>query len=541
MIRRLISPPYAYVLLGAIVLMLRIGTALPIQRAGYMDASYTVHVGENLARGRGFTEEVLWNYLDEPKSLPHPSNLYWMPLPAMLAAVSFLIFGVSYHAAQIPFILLSVIPPLVAFWLSRRIFLRDDYAWTAGLLTAFSGFYTVYWVAPDNFAPFAVTADLALLWIGFGIVTMETGGTTRAGRTWLVAGALAGLSQLSRADGFLLLAVVPITLVLSRRSLFASATSTLIALFGFLLVLSPWLARNYFVAASLFAPGGTRTLFLTNYDEFFRYSTPDLTLARYLDWGPVNIAFSKLKALGFDLLVLLFGGLQIFLAPFAIVGLWQLRRRVEIKPMLIYLALLLLAMAFVFTFPGMRGSMLHSSIALVAYLAVAVPPGIDVIVRWVARRRRKWGERSAQVFFRWGFIALAAGLSIFLYAQGVFGSMSGSGATTPLWNDRDVEYREIGRELDALAVPPLQPIMTVDPPSFFNETGRRSIYLPTDNAEALFRAAEQFGARYLVLENDHPIPLNELYAGRAQVGGLAPVAKFQDALGRPVVLYEIVR
>ena len=185
--------------------------------------------------------------------------------------------------------------------------------------------------------------------------------------------------------------------------------------------------------------------------------------------------------------------------------------------------------------------MLHSSIALVAYLAVAVPPGIDVIVRWVAHRRRKWGERSAQVFFRWGFIALAAGLSIFLYAQGVFGSMSDSRATTPLWNDRDVEYREIGRELDALAVPPLQPIMTVDPPSFFNETGRRSIYLPTDNAEALFQAGEQFGARYLVLENDHPFPLNELYAGRAQVGGLAPVAKFQDALGRPVVLYEIVR
>jgi hypothetical protein len=170
-----------------------------------------------------------------------------------------------------------------------------------------------------------------------------------------------------------------------------------------------------------------------------------------------------------------------------------------------------------------------------------VPPGLDAVVHRVALRRRQWAERTAQLFFRGGFVALAVGLSIFLYAQGVFAGISGSPATTPLWNDRDVEYGAIGRKLDTLGVPPPQPIMTVDPPSFFNETGRRSIYLPTDNSEALFHAAEQFGARYLVLENDHPIPLNGLYAGRAQVDGLAPVDRFQDALGRPVILYEIVR
>src|SRR5206468_4262130 len=106
--------------------------------AGYMDASYTVHVGANLAWGRGFVEDVLWNYLDSPTALPHPSNLYWMPLPAVLAAGSFILFGISFHAAQIPFLLLSTIPPLFAFYLARRIYGRDDYAWTAALLTAFS-------------------------------------------------------------------------------------------------------------------------------------------------------------------------------------------------------------------------------------------------------------------------------------------------------------------------------------------------------------------------------------------------------------------
>jgi 4-amino-4-deoxy-L-arabinose transferase-like glycosyltransferase len=520
-----------YFWLAAIVLAFRLATALPLDRAGYMDASYTVHIAEQLARGRGFTEEVLWNYLDAPTALPHPSNLYWMPLPAVLAAASFLVFGISYHAAQLPFILLSLVPPLFAFYLARRIFNRNDYAWMVGLLTAFSGFYTIYWVAPDNFTPFAVTTDLALLWMVFAL-----GGKKGA---WFVAGVLAGLSQLARADGFLLLAVVPVTLVLTRRSLTVSARGTLIALLGFVLVLAPWLARNYLVAGSPLGPGGTHTLFLTSYQDLFRYDASGLTLAHYLDWGLANILASKLGALGFDLAVLLLGALQIFLAPFALIGAWQLRGRVEFKPALIYAGLLLSAMVLVFTFPGMHGSMLHSSAALVAFGAVAAPPGLDAAIQWIARRRKRWNERRAQVFFRTGFVALAFGLALFTYSQGVFRDVLSTFPSSPLWNQRDEEYRAVGQALDALGVPATQPVLTVDPPSFFNMTGRRSIYIPSDDLAAIQRAAQQFGAHYLVLQDDRPSCLDDLYAGRVVVDGWMPIARFKDAVGRPVVLYEI--
>jgi hypothetical protein len=106
------------------------------------------HVAENLARGQGFIEHVLWNYLDNPAGLPHPSNLYWMPLPSLLIAPFFILLGVSYRVAQIPFIVLSSLLPLIAFYVSRKIFQRDDYAWTSALFTLFSGFYTIYWVSP---------------------------------------------------------------------------------------------------------------------------------------------------------------------------------------------------------------------------------------------------------------------------------------------------------------------------------------------------------------------------------------------------------
>ncbi len=90
-------------------------------------------------------------------SVAPSSNLYWMPLPSLLIAPFFAILGVSYRAAQIPFLLLSLIPPVIAFRLCYRVSGSCQYAWLAGLYTIFSGFYLVYWVSPDNFAPFAVT------------------------------------------------------------------------------------------------------------------------------------------------------------------------------------------------------------------------------------------------------------------------------------------------------------------------------------------------------------------------------------------------
>jgi len=538
-----------YILLALIVLAWRLFTALPLQRAGYMDASYTQHVGGNLARGRGFTQDIVWNYLEEQKTIPGPSNLYWLPLPSLLAGISMSIFGVTYRAAQIPFFLLSLIPPLFAFYLARRLYARDDYAWMAGLLTAFSGFYTIYWVSPDNFTPFAVTADFALLCMAIGVMQ-------RAWKYFFLSGIFIGLSQLARADAVLLLLVAPILLGLNRGSRritcdslanrvspnpsfpsFSAISLLLALLVGFLVVLTPWLVRNYFTVGSFFAPGSARTLWLLNYDEFFSYDVSRLTFARYLGWGIGNIVASKLNALGFVSLLLLGAGL-VYLVPFQIIGFWKMRGRAEMQAALIYLALLVLAMAFVFTFPATHGSMLHSAAALVAFGAVAVPPGLDAAVAWIAKRRRRWNVTQAQKFFRAGAVGLAMFLSMYMYANGVW-VPPGQNATAPLWNGRDIEYAAIDAALDARGVPVTAPIITVDPPSFINETGRRSLYMPTESTDAIFNAARQFGARYLVLQYDKPLTLRALYDGSATAAGLAPVAWAQDALGRPVILFEV--
>lgn len=524
-----------YFFLALLVLLLRLVTALPLERAGYMDASYTQHVGANLARGRGFTQDIVWNYLEEQKTIPQPSNLYWLPLPSLLSGMAMAVFGISYRAAQLPFILLSLVPPLFAFYLARRLYARDDYAWMAGLLTAFSGFYTVYWISPDNFTPFAVTTDFALLCLAFGVLKKQT-------RFFLAAGIFAGLAQLSRADAALLL-IAALCLLLWHRRVMGGNFSILALLAmggGLALIFAPWLVRNYLAIGTPFAPGNARTLWLSSYDEFFSFDVARLTMQRYLDWGIANIAISKFNALWFIVLVLMFGVWQIFLAPFAVVGFWRERARVELQVAVIYLVLLVLAMAFVFTFPATHGSMLHSAAALVAYGAVMVPPGLDVAVAWLGKRRKSWNVAQAQKFFRWGAVGLAIFFSMYLYAQGVW-LPPGQGATAPLWNERDIEFAAIDTELSARSVPAESPIITVDPPSFVNSTGRRSIYMPTESVDAIFDAARQFGADYLVLQYDRPATLGDLYDGQQKVNGLSKIATVQDGLGRPVTLFEITR
>ena len=114
--------------------------------AGYMDAEYYAVTGRGLLSGKGFTQDFLWNYLDDPSGIPHPSNTYWMPLASIFSAIC-----VPYKQGDqdaslwVLFIIISSFVPLLtaraAFSFSSR---RTD-GWMAGLLALFSGFYLLYY------------------------------------------------------------------------------------------------------------------------------------------------------------------------------------------------------------------------------------------------------------------------------------------------------------------------------------------------------------------------------------------------------------
>lgn len=477
-------------------LIVTILAALPVHRPTYMDADYYLLTAQRLVQGFGFSENILWNYLDDPAGLPHPSHVYWMPLPSILAAIGLWLFGDSFRAAQLPFILLTAFLPLVSYHLSRTLG-EERHAWAAALFTVFSGFYLAFWAMPDAFAAFALAGSLSLIALGQGIAG-------RGQRWFFLAGLGAGFGHLARADGVLLLGVgvmIVMSSVPRRPSSLVRRLSLL--LLGYLLVMAPWFYRNWVTIGAILPGAGLKTLFLRDYDELFSYGLP-LTLGRYLEWGLGPILASKLWAARLNLMTFVGPNNLIFLTPFTLIGLWRLRREALMRPALLYGVLLYAAMTLAFTFPGVRGGLLHSSVALLPFFFAAAPVGLEAAIRWVARRRQAWNVQQAMRVFTAGFIVLAAALSLALTVRTMQSEhwMSGGG---------DV-YRQIGAWLEAHGLEGAT-VMVNNPPGFALRTGHPAIVVPNGAVDTLLAVADRYGATVLVLDANRPRPLAGLYAG----------------------------
>ena len=512
-------------LLLCLALITRLLTALPLTNPPYMDAYYYTAGAYRLADGHGLAEPFLWHYLDDPTGIPHPGFLYWMPLPSILAAPFVALWGRSFLAAQLPFILLSALLPLVSYSVAWQIAGSRRHAWAAGLLTLFSGFFTPFWVLPETFAPFALFGSLAL-WLAARQSKWAAA---------LACGLLVGLAHLTRADGLLLLPVVALASILTfdvsppthhvSRFTFHVSRFTF-TLLGYLLVMAPWFIRNISLIGAPLSPAGTKTLWLTDYDDLFCYNC-DLSLRSYLAWGWPNILHSKLFALWTNFQRLLAEDFMVFLLPFSIVGLYRLRRRPPFTLALIYLLLIYTVHSLAFTFPGWRGGLFHSSGALLPFLHAAALDGLDASVRWVARRRRGWNLRQAQTVFSVGFVALAVLLSLY----GLFSKL-------PAWNNSEQIYSTVGDWLTARSVPSDTVVMARNPPGFWYHTARPAVVVPNNGVDGLLDVAQRYHVAYLLLDQNCPAPLRPLYAGEEQNARLHQVAAWGEGQER-VMLYRI--
>ncbi len=506
-----------------LALIVRLAAALPQSQPNYMDATYYTVGGQRLVQGYGFNDPYVWNYLDQPTGLPHPSNVYWMPLPSVFVGISESIFGISYRAAQFPFVLLSAILPLIAFSVAGRISRSRRAAWIAAALTIFSGFYLPYWGVPESFAPFAVFGSLALYL-----------SADRSARRLFLAGLCAGLAHLSRADGILLL--IPMIILQFKRQKDESGRMKFslhplaFILFGYLLIMLPWFIRNITAIGAPLSAAGTQAAYVCNYDELFSFNVR-LDLNHLINCGAGQVLFGRLTGLGANLIHLVAEDGLIFLAPLMAIGVWKLRRERVYQAAIIYLGLLYFVMSVIFTFAGDRGGLFHSSSALLPFFFAAVPIGLDAIIDRIAARRRTWNARQARSIFGSFSVILAVALSASLW----YGRVIGPNAAAPIWNQADRVYDSIGQWLtDRGEHDPI--VLVNNPPSFYYHTGLRSITIPNGSVTTLLLAADQFGADWLALDPNHVSALDALYTGSETNPRLEPVDDFGS-----IHVYRIVR
>jgi hypothetical protein len=504
----------SYILLALLGLALAVGIALFQSTPGYMDASYSMAGGVWLADGDGFNEQILWNYLDDPAGLPHPSHGYWMPLASLLAALGMWLAGArTFAAARLGFLLLAAVLPVLTARLSLKMTRRGDYAILAGIFAAIPGFYLPYLPTTESFGLYMFFGALFLLLLpapgsAAGEEGLETGQLTQLQRRWpsllvpLLLGGLSGLMHLTRADGILWLAVAmlfgsgdPLLWRRGRREAVTWATAALLALVGYLLVMGPWMLRNLSAFGSFLSPGGGHVLWITNYDELFTYPASLLTPAHWWGSGLGAILGARLWAGWLNLQTAFAVQGLIFLLPLILAGLWRLRRQPPVQAGVLAWMLTFMLMTLIFPYQGARGGFFHSGAALQPLLWAAAPVGLGAFLDWGARRRG-WDLRQAGSFFKSGVVGLALILTILIS----FNRVIGSDVRSPAWDDRQRRYTLAEQALQDFGASPDDIVIVNDAPTFHLASSRQAISIPYGDFATLQDVALRYRARYLLLE-----------------------------------------
>ncbi len=508
-----------------------------LKSPGYMDAEYYYAGGIQLADGKGFYQPFLWNYLDSSPGVAMPSNTFWMPLVSLLAAPGFAIFH-SFIGARLLLWLLAAAVPAMSVYLGSRLHGQMGLATLGGIFALLPAFYLVYLPTTDGFALYMLLGSAFLL----AADRLERGSELAPG----LLGVLAGLLHMTRADGVLWLAgglawIVYTWLRQSGRMAPEPGRKTQdwlrlllsggLCLAGYLAVTSPWYMRNLAAFGSLFPPGGSKTLWLTQYEDLFVYPAAQLNFARWWGMGWTHMVSTWGQALWSNLQTAVAVQGSTALAPFILIGLIKLRRENMVRLGVGMWLATLLAFTLAFPFQGMNGSFFHSGAAVQPLLWACAPVGAAAAVEWIARLR-KW-QRGAQVqrFVSILLVAVCLLLSLGLTYQKVAGDQQ-----SPAWGSGQDDFARADAVLRDLGATPCLVVMVNNPPGYYLATGRSAVVIPYGDETMLLAAASAYHVQYLILDANNAGYLTRLYLQPGSYPGLRYLTSVGDKR-----LYEFIQ
>jgi len=480
-----------YIILFAIGLIVPFAISRFQSLPGYMDADYYFAGGIQLAEGRGFTEPYLWNYLDDPHRLPHPSHTYWMPLASIVSALGMWLTGqTSYPAGRAAFILLSACVPLLIATLAFDISRQTRLAMVSGLLSIFSMYYASFMPVPDNYALFMLLGGFFLL-------------LAPRKQKWIpiALGALAGLMTLARSDGLLWLGLAGLTVMWKFTHKEGGTRNTfkdwliliipagLLAFLGYFIVMGFWHVRSINLFGAFMTPGGGRLLWLQNYNETFIYPAESLTRESFLKAGWSLALQNRVRAFTSNFGNTFAAQGEIFLFPLILIGLWQLRHELRTKVAVTGWLILFVVMTIIFPFAGSRGSFFHAGAAFQPFWWVAAPIGLDVVIAWLSNRGQ-FTDKNAPYVFQSILVLLAVFMTAYLVNLRV---LSG-------WAKNDAIYVSVEEMFQDNGISPKDIVIVRNPPGYYINSGRSAISLPFGDESTILQVAERYGADYLVLE-----------------------------------------
>ena len=477
---------WVILLLGFGVRLLAAGFA---PHPGISDPNHYYNLASNLANGRGFVIDYIWQYHMPPDSVTHPID-YWMPLPAVWPAIGLYLAPDNLFVALIPSTVIGTLVVALAYGIASIVKATE----AERLLTMAGVVFLPQYVL--NSARTDTTISY-ILFIGLACLCFYRG--LRYHPRWLLlTGIFAGLGQLSRQDSIIMAPAMVLSLFfywywgdskkLPWRWLWLIPV-------GWIGVMLPWFWRNYSLYGVLLPGGASRTLFMTSFIDQFTYGRT-LDLQHYLDWGLPNI----LKNIGFQALAnvkTMYTLLDVLLPVSALAGfIGLLRKRKRERLLLMVLPMMMLLglfsfYSFVTPFHTMGGSFFKSYQFIIPFFAMVGAWGLYTYlpsgwpVRLVGILMMGFTLLNAFDAVRLDFVAAARFDQSIIELKPVLdaaGDVNGDGEII---------------------------VMTQDP-YMLNYHGYRALMIPSDPRNLILEAAYRYHVDYILLPAARP-SLDDLF------------------------------
>ena len=481
-------------LLYGLAFVVRAGLMVLFPDPGYPDSAYYVDVARSLASGHGLSVDFVWIFaevggrLPANPVLPIPSNAHWLPLASFIQAPFVAVMGPTAIASALPMVLIGSLAAPLTWAIARDVGASRTVGLGAGVLAAIPAAGAVFMAQPENFAIFQPLVAATLWFAGRGLR-----GDIRA---YAAAGLLVGLASVARNDAFLLGLAIGLVFVIDRlRAWRRSSRPALpwraaIGCLGlYLLVVGPWWLRQLSVFGSISPTASTGiALWLTDYRQW-NSITADTSFAAFLATGIDGIVMSRLGGLASAVanFAVVIG--SVVLVPFIVIGGWRRRRSDDFLPWFLYAAILFAGATIVFPLHVPGGAFIHSAVGLGPGAYILALEGVVAVVAMIARSRRSWQGGSATTVFSWGIVGLVVASGL-VYAPVLHRT----------WDVERGRRTALAAELDRLAIPMTDRLMSVDAGGMKYATGRGGVVSPDDPIETIRAVAQGYDIRWLVLE-----------------------------------------
>ncbi len=473
----------------ALVFRLVLGAAF-VRYPAIADSNHYYNMGVRLVEGQGFTIDYIWQYNRPPEAVVHPED-HWMPLAAVLAAVPMSVLGISTSASLVFFVVVGSLLPLIAYWGARQLKLQESTAHFAALAAAFMPELVLNSLRTDTTVPTALFVCLSILLLNEGL---WRGGWWR----YAISGAMVGLAYLTRNDGLLLIPMLAVVLVsygLMRRgdkSIPFQWRGVVVWFVAMLMVMTPWLIRNWQEFGALGSAETDDMFFFTHHDDHYAYGRHFTLETMLAAQTPTQIIGKRLfeMAAGIKVVVTGLGEVLAIGLVGGVAYLWM-RRREDPKRMLAALpVMVLLVGAFVaytvfIPYKSQAGSFKK------AFLMTA-PLLIPVAALAIER---------ALPYLRWRYGVM--GLSLVILAAFGFDLVRLDNAGAAAYYTRIQAVADRAETMPDINGDGQLILMTQDPYAL-SYAGISSLMFPNENLDTTYEVAGRYGVDYLLMPSARP-------------------------------------